>query len=56
MDKKKKIVIFLGILIGIAFLYVGFTGLHEKKVEEENAISPEGVVDVNSDDALGNLD
>lgn len=56
MDKKKKIVVFLGILVGIAFLYIGFNGLQEKKAEAENAISSEGAVDENSADALGNIE
>lgn len=55
MDIKKKIVIVLGILVGIAFLYVGFNGLQEKKIEAENTVNPEGVVDENSADALGNI-
>ncbi len=56
MDKKKKFVILLSVLIGIAFLYVGFNGMKQK---EAAAAADEAAMDQpadeNSANALDNL-
>lgn len=59
MDKKKKFVILLSVLIGIAFLYVGFNGMKQKEAAAEAVAADEAAMnqpaDENSADALDNL-
>ena len=58
MDKKKKFVILLSVLIGIAFLYVGFNGIKQKEAAAEAAAAEAAVnqqADENSANALDNL-
>lgn len=56
MDKKKKIVIVLGMIIGAVFLCKGLYGMRQKALEaEEVAKEAQGTVDENSADVLLNI-
>lgn len=56
MDKKKKIVLVLGMIVGIVFLCKGFYGMRQKALEAEKiAREAQGSVDVNSADVLINI-
>lgn len=59
MEKKKKIVIFVSLLIGIAFLYVGFHGIKQKRSEAVAAATAEAEYNQpathDSDDAFSNI-
>lgn len=59
MDKKKKLVILLSILVGIVFLYIGFNGIKQKEADAAAAATKAAEfnqpVDDNSADALDNI-
>lgn len=58
MDNKKKIVIIISILIGAAFLYVGFNGLKQKETDTSTTVDEtvfDESVDDNSANALDNI-
>lgn len=60
MDKKKKIIAFIGIIIGIVFLALGFKGMYDR-MQNENTATMETIADdtdmndVESADPLGNI-
>lgn len=54
MDKKRKIIAIIGMLIGVGFLYLGFTGMKDQHPIQEEVVIEEAV-DTNSADALGNI-
>lgn len=56
MDKRKKVVIVLGMIVGAVFLCKGLYGMRQKAIEaEELAKEAQGTVDENSADALLNI-
>lgn len=54
MDKKKKIIAILGLLIGIGFLYLGFQGMKAEQTPMVD-VQIDEPADTNSADALGNI-
>lgn len=44
METKKKIIIALSVCIGAAFLYFGFSGMLQKKAEEEKNYTIENTI------------
>lgn len=58
MDNKKKFVIIISIMIGAAFLYVGFNGLKQNETDISVATDEtvlDEPVDDNSANALDNI-
>lgn len=60
MERKKKLVIFVSIIIGSLFLYFGFSGMLQKKAAEEKAAAIENTIvkkniPDNASDGLDNL-
>lgn len=60
MEKNKKIVIIISILIGIVFLFFGFSEMQKKKQAEAQRIAIENAVmgtnnDMSSSDGLENI-
>lgn len=57
MDNKKKLVILLSIIIGIAFLYVGFNGIKQKESADATVQANEAAMTQPADDnSAGGLD